>query len=1378
LGKVTSLNIIMAHRPIYYVNCPLCNTPRQPRLTTVGNSGKTLCQSPTCIREVLNTATVIPSIIKKNSLYFETYKEAFRSIGQGLVVLGSIQAVFNVRLVTVNPDINTASLIAILKSIHQNQVFAYKVGISLGSLLIDTENEVERVMYFHASVNNASVFYDIDSNPNPYILIKNNSDFEICLETLQEGFKNTINRPDTKWQLLANVNANISLIRSSGGNVLLGRLDSIPPLYRQRGMLHFNRDPVTKRVIRDYLCFFRCLAQYLYNTTEATLTLFKLAYPNVDVSTFKGIQLTDLDRLETVFKVKIKVFSLQSGKKSYVKVIRSTVCGQENTLNLNLYRNHLSLIIDFKKYGLLYSCTKCHHVFSSQYNLKRHTSIKKDCTQVKFNYKGGVYKPGKTVFQKLAELNIQVPSYMQIYPYKIVFDFESYFVKPTATVSAGKNTQIECHHVPLSASVACDYPGYTEPVCFVREIKQGDSALVERVLKYIDELGCLINTHVRGQFSSVIQTLDALIVENVKLEINALEISGLTKANFKSSPVETVKHNLMSYINRVPVIGFNSGRYDLNLIKKEFHAYFSMEKTEIQTIKRCNQYIAVYTENLVFLDMFNYLAPGYSYANYLKAFLKDCEKGFFPYEWMNGLRKLNNTKLPPRQAFYSTLTNTTITQVDYKKCQAIWVAKKMKTMQDYLIYYNNLDVEPFVRAINKHTQFFTERGVDMFKDGLTLPGLTLKFLFNNTNANAMPYVLFSQKEQDIHQLVRKNLVGGPSIVFHRQHCSGVTRIRERLYGSKSRICRHILGVDANSLYLKCMGENHCTGFYVVRRREHKFKPIMSQQTSFMATEWLRYMTIVDKVDILHQYNYGEISVGCKRIKVDGFVTESKCIYQFHGCYWHGHTCHLNKSLLSTEKGREWVKKQCLNTLAVGLYLRALGFTVVEIYECQWLKLQKNTQVLQLKPQWFIPRPSNHSNSSLSEADIIKGITNGDIFGLVQVDIHTPDQLKDMFYEMTPIFKNTVVSKDDVGEHMRAYLEASGKLKQPQRQLIGSFHGTGLLLGTPLLKWYLNKGLIVSKIYLLVEYTPEKTFETFVQEVTSARRKGDENVDCKILSDLYKLLGNSSYGKTICNKQNFLNTKYVSPTKARKLALHWSVQETQDICENTVELSCLPRSITFDLPIQIGYMVYQYAKLKMLAFYYDFLLKFIDRKDFEMCEMDTDSLYFALSTTDLDEAVIPEKREQYFTERHLWLPSESCDIDHHRSTYIHCKTLRLPWLPAPCCKSRLLFDKRTPGLFKIEWEGDAITALNPKCYFGVGVEPKLTCKGVTKKQNNLTVDHFNKVLTSEKTHMVNNRGFKVKDHQVSTYTQKKSGLNYQYLKRQVCEDGVSTMPLDI
>ena len=41
-------------------------------------------------------------------------------------------------------------------------------------------------------------------------------------------------------------------------------------------------------------------------------------------------------------------------------------------------------------------------------------------------------------------------------------------------------------------------------------------------------------------------------------------------------------------------------------------------------------------------------------------------------------------------------------------------------------------------------------------------------------------------------------------------------------------------------------------------------------------------------------------------------------------------------------------------------------------------------------------------------------------------------------------------------------------------------------------------------------------------------------------------------------------------------------------------------------------MYQYAKLRMLQFYYDFLDKYLDRSDFQMCEKDTDSAYIAIS----------------------------------------------------------------------------------------------------------------------------------------------------------------------
>ena len=464
------------------------------------------------------------------------------------------------------------------------------------------------------------------------------------------------------------------------------------------------------------------------------------------------------------------------------------------------------------------------------------------------------------------------------------------------------------------------------------------------------------------------------------------------------------------------------------------------------------------------------------------------------------------------------------------------------------------------------------------------------------------------------------------------------------------MCGHILGVDANSLYLKCMGEAHCTGYYVVCRRVNQYRPEQSQKVSRAAAEWLRFRAIADSVNILHQYNHGEVSLGEARVRVDGLVPKLNRVYQFHGCYWHGHFCHLNQSTPTTEKGRNLMMERGAKTIKTTMYLKCLGYQVVEEYECNWNKIKKsNQQALKTHSIWHIPKPD--TRIKIDQNEIIEGVKKGTIFGLVCVDLETPEHLKDHLCEMTPIFKNTLVSRDDVGEHMRDHLKSEGKIQILQRQLIGSYFAQKILLGSPLLKWYLQKGLIVTTVHLLVEYVPHKSFLPFVNQVTEARREGDKNPDCKILSDLYKLLGNSSYGKTICNRQNFTDTQYMSPQKARRIAMHWTVQDVQDLTENTCEVTSLPTVVTYDLPIQIGFMVYQYAKLKMLMFYYDFLTKYIDRHDFQLCEMDTDSLYFALSSTNFDEMVIPEKREAYYSERHLWLPSESCDDPHHRSQYV-------------------------------------------------------------------------------------------------------------------------------
>ena len=43
------------------------------------------------------------------------------------------------------------------------------------------------------------------------------------------------------------------------------------------------------------------------------------------------------------------------------------------------------------------------------------------------------------------------------------------------------------------------------------------------------------------------------------------------------------------------------------------------------------------------------------------------------------------------------------------------------------------------------------------------------------------------------------------------------------------------------------------------------------------------------------------------------------------------------------------------------------------------------------------------------------------FGAVDVDIHVPENLYSKFAEMTPIFCNTEVSYETIGEHMQEYL---------------------------------------------------------------------------------------------------------------------------------------------------------------------------------------------------------------------------------------------------------------------------------------------------------------------------------------------------------------------
>ena len=67
---------------------------------------------------------------------------------------------------------------------------------------------------------------------------------------------------------------------------------------------------------------------------------------------------------------------------------------------------------------------------------------------------------------------------------------------------------------------------------------------------------------------------------------------------------------MCEWCNEVPVVGFNSGRYDLNLIKAHFAGAVAEEAKKVRVAKKGNKTMFLLTSGVRFLDIMNYLGPG------------------------------------------------------------------------------------------------------------------------------------------------------------------------------------------------------------------------------------------------------------------------------------------------------------------------------------------------------------------------------------------------------------------------------------------------------------------------------------------------------------------------------------------------------------------------------------------------------------------------------------------------------------------------------------------------------------------------------------------------------------------------------------------------
>ncbi len=194
---------------------------------------------------------------------------------------------------------------------------------------------------------------------------------------------------------------------------------------------------------------------------------------------------------------------------------------------------------------------------------------------------------------------------------------------------------------------------------------------------------------------------------------------------------------------------------------------------------------------------------------------------------------------------------------------------------------------------------------------------------------------------------------------------------------------------------------------------------------------------------------------------------------------------------------------------------------------------------------------------------------------------------------------------------------------------------------------------------------------------------------------------SIYGKFIENKENRSAISFANQEKAKKKVNSPLLISVHKLYTGAFEFRMHKKKIFMDTAEIIGYFILQNAKKHMLEFVYDVLGEFIDPRMIELLITDTDSIGMSLACNSLDEAVLPEKRNEWF------------------------KTVRERWFPV-----NMELKERIPGKFLIEASGTEFVGLCAKTYIIWDEDEekkKLACKGVMKRINTMEIDNYRAIL---------------------------------------------------
>ena len=279
----------------------------------------------------------------------------------------------------------------------------------------------------------------------------------------------------------------------------------------------------------------------------------------------------------------------------------------------------------------------------------------------------------------------------------------------------------------------------------------------------------------------------------------------------KPESVPVFFHNLTGYDSHLFIkkLGSSNNKENIKCIPNNEEKYITFTKTIITgeyTNKKGEDKHKTF--DIVFKDSLKFMSsslgalvnnlPKDGFKNISKYYTPEeveliKQKGFYPYEFMDTEEKFNDTKLPPREAFYSKLSGRGISEKDYKHAWNVWNTFKMKTFKDYHELYNETDVlllaDVFENFRNLCLKIYGLDPAYYF----TAPGLAWDACLKMTNIN-----LELLSETNMLLMFEKGIRGGISIISNRYGEANNKYMGNRF--NKNELNKYLMYLDANNLY--------------------------------------------------------------------------------------------------------------------------------------------------------------------------------------------------------------------------------------------------------------------------------------------------------------------------------------------------------------------------------------------------------------------------------------------------------------------------------------------------------------------------------------------------------------------------------------------------